>query len=214
MIVDAEGIIIKRIPYSDHSSVVHIYTDRNGLSAFLVQGLGKPKSKRNAYFQCGQILNLSYYEKELTGLRKLKEVHLHPENPVMLNFAAQQLVFFYTELLSLCVVEHDSDVRLFQFIKQSITELPQLPTLKYQAVKFVLHLSDFLGYRISAKSHFSNLLDWEHQIEALIHNKPVEISKEDRRMLLKHVIHELQMEVFPQKNLKSLDIIESLFYEA
>jgi DNA repair protein RecO (recombination protein O) len=212
MIVDAEGVIIKKIPYTDHSSVVHIYTNKNGLLAFLVQGLGKPKSKKNAYFQTGQILNLSYYEKEQPGLRRIKEAHLHPLTPLLLDFKAQQLVFFYCELISLSVEENYSDPPLFHLLKEHILVLNENPTLKYQSLKFVLQLSDLLGYRITATMHFPYDTEIKSKIDAIYKGLDPELNRESRSILLKHLLNRLQIEVFPNKNLKSLEVIESLFF--
>ncbi len=94
MLVKTSGVVLKKIPYTDHSAVVHIYTEQTGLIPFLVQGLGKSKSKA-AYFQSGQLIDLVFNNKQTGGLRRLKEVNLHPDNPIQLGISAQQLSFFY-----------------------------------------------------------------------------------------------------------------------
>ena len=99
MLTRTEGIVIKRIPYTDSSAVVHIYTKENGLVPFLVQGLGKAKSKV-AYYQIGQLLEINYNHKSSGGLNRIREVTLLNGYQLPVDFHKQQLLFFYIEVFN------------------------------------------------------------------------------------------------------------------
>lgn len=114
MLTRTEGIVIKRIPYTDSSAVVHIYTKENGLVPFLVQGLGKAKSKV-AYYQIGQLLEINYNHKSSGGLNRIREVTLLNGYQLPIDFHKQQLLFFYIEVIQQSVEEAHADHDFFNF---------------------------------------------------------------------------------------------------
>jgi hypothetical protein len=210
MLVKTSGVVLKKIPYTDHSAVVHIYTEQTGLIPFLVQGLGKSKSKA-AYFQSGQLIELVFNNKQTGGLRRLKEVNLHPDNPIQLGISAQQLSFFYTELLALSLEDAQADAELFDFIKNKLCDLSQNSPQKYAPIRFVLGLCAQLGYQIDADIHFPHLEGVKSQLNAILRGEEPIIDRITRRHLLNRLVERLQIEAFPEKSVRSLDVIDALF---
>ena len=208
MLVKTKGIVIKRIPYTDHSAVVHIYTEFSGMAAFLVQGLGKSKSK-NAYYQSGTAVELVYTVKQSPGLMRIKEISALKSSILPDSMDIQQLKFFYTEIISLCVHEHFPDSIFFQLILDEFNKLntANKNELKFLPIKFVLNVCRGLGYE----------LDWEkfhtpiwmiNALDELENHQLIQLNIEERRLLLKEVINQLKHYAFPDKKLKSLEIFE------
>ena len=209
MLVKTAGIVLKKIPYTDHSAVVHIFTQTNGLVPFLVQGLGKSKSK-GAYYQSGQIIELVYNDKQSVGLRRIKDVTLHPDSPILLDIIAQQLCFFYTELISLSLEDAHTDLELFDFIKKELCDSLQKSQHKYAPIRFVLGLCSQLGYQIDADVHFPHLDGVKLQLKQIMQGEDPGIDRHMRRLLLNRLVERLQIEAFPEKSVYSLRIIDEL----
>jgi DNA repair protein RecO len=208
MLVKTKGIVIKRIPYTDHSAVVHIYTELSGLAAFLVQGLGKAKSK-NAYYQSGTAVELVYTVKQSPGLLRIKEISALKTSIVPDAMDIQQVKFFYTELISLCVHEHFPDAIFFQLVLNEFDKLNSAnkSQLKYLPIQFVLNVCRGLGYE----------LDWQQfytpswiitALDELENQQAINLNQEQRRLVLNEVLNQLKYYAFPDKKLKSLEIFE------
>jgi DNA repair protein RecO len=208
MLVKTKGIVIKRIPYTDHSAVVHIYTEHSGLAAFLVQGLGKAKSK-NAYYQSGTSVELVYTVKQSPGLLRIKEISALKTSIVPDAMDIQQVKFFYTELISLCVHEHFPDAIFFQLVLNEFDKLNSAnkSQLKYLPIQFVLNVCRGLGYE----------LDWQQfytpswiitALDELENQQAINLNQEQRRLVLNEVLNQLKYYAFPDKKLKSLEIFE------
>jgi len=208
MLVKTKGIVIKRIPYTDHSAVVHIYTEHSGLAAFLVQGLGKAKSK-NAYYQSGNSVELVYTVKQSPGLLRIKEISALKTSIVPDAMDIQQVKFFYTELISLCVHEHFPDAVFFQLVLNEFDKLNSAnkSSLKYLPIQFVLNVCRGLGYE----------LDWQQfytpswiitALDELENQQAINLNQEQRRLVLNEVLNQLKYYAFPDKKLKSLEIFE------
>lgn len=209
MLVKTAGIVLKKIPYTDHSAVVHVFTEQNGLVPFLVQGLGKNKSKA-AYYQSGQLLDIVYNDKQSIGLRRIKEVSLHTDNPILLNIIAQQLCLFYTELVLLSIQDAHTDLELFDFIKSEICQSTQTTLHKYAPIRFVLGLCFQLGYQIDADVHFPHLGGIKTQLNQIIKGEDPNLDRTSRRHLLNRLVERLQIEAFPERSVQSLKIIDEL----
>jgi len=209
MLVKTAGIVLKKIPYTDHSAVVHVFTEQNGLVSFLVQGLGKNKSKA-AYYQSGQLLDIVYNDKQSIGLRRIKEVSLHTDNPILLNIIAQQLCLFYTELVMLSIQDAHTDLELFDFIKSEICQSTQTTLHKYAPIRFVLGLCFQLGYQIDADVHFPHLGGIKTQLNKIIKGEDPNLDRTSRRHLLNRLVERLQIEAFPERSVQSLKIIDEL----
>jgi DNA repair protein RecO len=208
MLVKTKGIVIKRIPYTDHSAVVHIYTEYSGLAAFLVQGLGKAKSK-NAYYQSGTSVELVYTIKQSPGLLRIKEISALKTSIIPDSMDIQQVKFFYTELISLCVHEHFPDPIFFQLVLNEFDKLNSAnkSSLKYLPIQFVLNVCRGLGYE----------LDWQQfytpswiitALDELENQQEINLNQEQRRLVLNEVLNQLKYYAFPDKKLKSLEVFE------
>lgn len=210
MLVKTAGIVIKKIPYTDSAAVVHIFTQTNGIVPFLVQGLGKAKSK-SAYYQSGQILDIVYTDKQQQGLKRIKEVQLNAKSPINLNIIAQQLLLFYTELTSLTLTEYQTDSDIYHLLQTAITNLNNSDALTYAPLRFVLELCQNIGYQINPDIHFPHLEGVKTQLNHIIQGEDPQIDRATRKHLLERLLQIVQTEAFPDKSLRSFEVINTLF---
>ena len=161
-------------------------------------------------YQSGQIIELVYNDKQSVGLRRIKEVTLHPDSPILLDIIAQQLCFFYTELISLSLEDAHTDLELFDFIKKELCDSLQKSQHKYAPIRFVLGLCSQLGYQIDADVHFPHLDGVKLQLKQIMQGEDPGIDRHTRRILLNRLVERLQIEAFPEKSVYSLRIIDEL----
>ena len=209
MLTRTEGVVIKRIPYTDSSAVVHIYTKENGLVPFLVQGLGKARSKV-AYYQIGQLLELNYNHKSTGGLNRIKEVTLLNGYQLPIDFHKQQLLFFYIEVIQLSVEEAHADHDFFDFIIQEFIALQQNISLSWTPILFLMGISKKLGYGASELMLFPHDEDLRDIIHILNKGQLPEGNKNMRRLILKRLIQYFESDIFSGKTLKSVEILQEL----
>ncbi len=200
MDLKTRGVVLKRIPYTDNSIVVQIFTQHAGLVPFLVRGIQKNKAK-NAYYQLGQFVEIVFKPKEGGGLCHIKEISIPPDLISHTDISAngiyiQQIRYFYIELLSLCInneAAHDED--LYIVIQISFQKLHHSNQLANLPMEFIRDLCQVLGYALPPE-----LLDIPRE----------KIHRDERRYRLNRMIDHLKALAFPEKSLKSLYIIDEL----
>lgn len=209
MITRTKGIVLKRIPYTDNSAVVHIYTGEHGLVPFLVQGLGKAKSKI-AYYQIGQLLDINYNHKPQGGLHRVKEVSVCHGYSLPLDFIKQQLLFFYVEVIQLSLTEAHQDKELFTYVEGCLSELNDTTSLRWAPIIFLTGLAHKLGYAINPDlvfPHDEELRMYMDQLHAGVHPN---CSKTTRKLIMNQLLHLLREDVLGGKTIKSLEVLEEL----
>jgi DNA repair protein RecO len=209
MLTRTQGIVIKRIPYTDNSAVVHIYTKENGLVPFLLQGLGKPKSKV-AYYQIGQLLEINYNHKSSGGLNRIREVSLLGGYQLPIEFHKQQLLFFFIEVIHHSVEEAHADHDFFEFLMQQFLNLQKNMNLSWAPITFLMGISKELGYGASEHMLFPHDEDLRKVLCKLKTGKLPESNKNERRIILNRLIKHLQSDIFMGKTLKSVEILQEL----
>jgi DNA repair protein RecO (recombination protein O) len=229
MLLKSQALILKKIPYTDHASVVTMYTREIGLQRFLVQGLHK-KDNKNAYYQLGNTVEIIFNVKINPGLLRIKEISSLGQNVAYDAFAIQQIKWFYLEIIGLCIQEDHSDPTLFDYIFNHFQQLEPSKNLVYLPIAFLIGLGMQLGYEIDWHSGLSKSIDlttgqpstpstpnhfktdvWMNQaIHSITQGNVPQLNKTERRMIVDKLTYHLQHHLFPQKQLKSLEIFDLL----
>ncbi len=230
MLIKTPAIVLKKIPYTDHASVVTIYTREIGLQRFLVQGLHK-KNNKNAYYQIGNTIEIVFNSKSNPGLLRIKEVAALGNNAAFDQFAIHQVKLFYLEIVGNCLQEgHHSDHELFDYIFNHFQQLTPNPNLAYMPIAFLIGMGMHLGYEIDWKLGENTALDlttgqsstastpnyfrtdsWMNRaFQEIAQGHIPQLSKTERRMLIDKLVAHLQHHLFPQKTLKSLEIFDMI----
>ena len=160
MIVKTEGIVLRTIKHSDSGIIAHILTRDRGRLSFIVKGIHSRKGNtRNVFFQPLQLLNLELYLKEGRSLNSLREVSAAcnfsslPYDPYKCSMA-----LFISEVLSRSVQEEEPDKALYNFIRDTVTDLDNLKgNISNFHIAFLVALSAYLGIAPSAESLTENV---------------------------------------------------------
>lgn len=230
------GILLKRIDYSETSLVLQFYTAEEGVQSFLFQG-AKRKNKKGNFLQALSIVEISSYSRPDSDLGKITAI-----NPI---FVPQQIpfhplksgvVFFMAEVLLSVLKSTDSDVGLYSFLEQEIKWLDVTDELTNYPLWFLLKLTDKLGIGVHVEDSKGKIFDLQdgiisnrlpsshlyvndHLIPTLIELMQstkttflaFPMNKIRRRELMHHLIDYFQLHISGFKPPKSLSVLQTLF---
>lgn len=230
-----EGIVLQKTNYSETSLILKVLTKDKGLQSFIFQG-AKRKNKKGQLVSPLSILSITYFQRKDSDLAKISSIDLAliykniPFNPIK-----SSVVFFINEILQKTIKEEESNPNLYLFIKNAIQVLDSLSNVANFPVKFLLDLLKHLGYHpiIEQNAAYFDFLNGK-----LTKNKPnhpnymgtdnttyllqildCQITDEDiiipfqiRKNLLNGVLDYYKTVLGDFKNLKSLDVLESILH--
>lgn len=139
-----QGILLKRIPYSETSLVLSIFTRSEGKKSFLFQGAKKKKG--NVLLPLSPI-ELTYFQRDDSQLAKLSETSLlHTFESVPFHPVKSTIVFFEVEVLSAILHEGVKDEHLFRFVENELCWLDGHVPLANYPLFWLLELTKYLGF--------------------------------------------------------------------
>lgn len=157
MLEKTQGIVLCTLPYNDHTSFVHIYTEKYGKMTFrTTHGRGKRAAASRIMMAPMTLLEMEIdykRDREIQNIREMQPL----SSPYMIAAgdpakAAQCL--FMAELLDKTIREVEANHELFSFIRQSI-EVLELSTDNNPNfhLAFFIRLIDLLGFHIDTESY-------------------------------------------------------------
>ena len=145
----AEGIILRRIKYSETSLIVTLYTREYGKIGLIAKGARNPKSKFVGSLEPASCVSIIYYHKEGRDLQMLSEVDSMRSNSSIINSIRKIAVAFaIVNLIDSVVTESESNEDIFDLLKESLLALNDreidIPILWY----FEINLLRQIGFEI------------------------------------------------------------------
>lgn len=138
-----EGIVLRKIDYSESSVIVSIFTFEHGLASFMVRGDRKMSKKHSPQFDVLRVLNLSYEMKPQKNLQTLQstdvtKVYARLGSNYRVATAAQWMCRFLQSNLH----EHHESKSLYSVFRGVLERLDHQPTKELafaELVGFVLY---------------------------------------------------------------------------
>jgi DNA repair protein RecO (recombination protein O) len=240
MLYSTQGIVLHSIKFSDTSMVVRILTRNFGLQSYLVQGVRKKGSKVKAnLFQHLNLVEMVVWHKETQGLQRIKEIkNAHLLMNMGGDIRKSALAMFLSEMLLNAFHHHESQPEAFDFIFKGILKLELLEkNLSSFHIIFLLQLTRFLGFApsegYSNKNCCFNLTEGIYEANpnsmgkilspeesacffqlsqsTLTGDYEVPVPAALRRTLLQHIVIYYRLHIEGFKEIKSLEILESVF---
>ena len=145
----AEGVILRRIKYSETSLIVTLYTREYGKIGLIAKGARNPKSKFVGSLEPASCVSIIYYHKEGRDLQMLSEVDSMRSNSSIINSIRKIAVAFaIVNLIDSVVTESESNEDIFDLLKESLLALNDreidIPILWY----FEINLLRQIGFEI------------------------------------------------------------------
>ena len=155
-----QGIVLKKIPYSENSLILTFFCREAGLKTFLFQG-GK-KKKGNSLFPL-RVIELEYYARNDSTLAKLSNIDTAIHTTSNLTHPIKSaLLFFFAEMLQNLLHYDQKDEAFFLFLA---TEFHAFDVNPYQAnypIWFMLELTKWLGVEPQVESESSSFFEGEN----------------------------------------------------
>jgi DNA repair protein RecO (recombination protein O) len=139
------GILLKKIDYGETSLILHLYTENNGLRAFIFKGA---KRKKGLSLLPLSFLEIVYFERKETNLALISEAsHEMIWNQAIFDPRKSAVLFFLCDILHKTIKEeHDAQQDFFQFLVAELTEFDKAPFQANYPLYFLMILSRFLGF--------------------------------------------------------------------
>ncbi len=151
MLHKTQGIVLRSIKYGDSSLITTIFTARDGIQAYMVQGVRSAKAKQNraGSFQPGMLLDLVVYHQPQRNMQRLREFQAaHIYNGLQEHVIKNSIVLFSVEVLLRLLPEHAPLPELFDFAYAYFVTLDSMLTQEVAnfPLFFIIKCSRVLGY--------------------------------------------------------------------
>lgn len=234
MKITDKAIVLSRLPYSETSLIVNLFTEETGLQTFLFQGA---KKKKGLILFPLELVEITYYKRNDSSLLKLTEMQsLEPLHHILDNPLKSSIAFFISELVLICLQSNHQDKKLFRFLSEEIHWLNLSEELSNYLIWFLAQVSKLEGFQpeiLTSNPKYFELQDgkftdelpflpayleesWLHWLtDSLQVDKldflAISIPKEERVKLIDAWLEYYQFHVSGMRKLKSLEIIRTIF---
>ncbi|HMP92817.1 MAG TPA: DNA repair protein RecO [Phnomibacter sp.] len=155
MLQPTRAIILKTVPYSETSLVVHAFTEAFGLQQYLVKGARRVSKKGNSsssLLQPAALLDMVVYsqpQKNLNIIKEMKWALVYRQ--VMSSISRHAVALYLTELLTKCLKQPEQNPELFNLAEQSLRVLDACEPLVAAnlPLHFTLQVAAILGFGLT-----------------------------------------------------------------
>ena len=234
MKITDKAVVLSRLPYSESSLIVNLFTEETGLQTFLFQGA---KKKKGLILFPLELVEITYYKRNDSSLSKLTEMQsLEPLHHLLDNPLKSSIAFFISELVLICLQTNHQDKKLFRFLSEEIHWLNLSEELSNYLVWFLAQVSKLEGFQPEIQSNDPKYFElqegkftneqpflpayleepWLHWLtDSLRLDKmdflSLSIPKEERVKLIDAWLEYYQFHVSGMRKMKSLEVIRTVF---
>jgi DNA repair protein RecO (recombination protein O) len=220
MLHKTRGIVFRFTKYGETSIIVNIFTELFGLQGYIVNGVrSKSNKSRIALYQPLTLLDLVVYHRTNANLNRIKEVKcLLPYQSITSDVKKSSIAIFINEVLNKTVKEESHAHEVFEFLLQAVSALDEMKE-NYESfhLLFLLKLSRYLGFGAHDINEVLGIRVADKEIEALLkkmitanYRDPINISNEQRRILLELILKFYADHIDTFGELRSLQILKEV----
>ena len=149
-ILKAEGIILRRIKYSETSLIVTLYTKEYGKVSLIAKGARNPKSKFVGSLEPATYVSIVYYHKDSRDLQMLSEVDpMRSNSSIISSIRKVAVAFAMLNLIDKAVSESESNEGLFDLLNESLLVLNDSESDLLILWYFEINLLRQIGFEIN-----------------------------------------------------------------
>jgi DNA repair protein RecO (recombination protein O) len=240
MITKTRGIVFRAIKYGETSLITEIYTEQFGLQKYIINGVRSAKSRTKAsLLQVMSLLDLVVYQRADKQLNRIKEVRpAYVFQSIPFDIRKGAVGLFMAEMARKTIREEESNPRLFYFLFESFCLLDRTAaSIANYHLCFLLQLSQYLGFAPggafgvdtpvfdlregvfvagSPASHAFVEGECSAALYALLQSNlegahSVQISGDNRRLLLRHLIDFYRLHIENLPSINSHEILQEVF---
>ncbi|MBA4745093.1 MAG: DNA repair protein RecO [Muricauda sp.] len=238
MQITTKAIVLSSLKYGDTSLIVRAFTQSDGVKSYLLKGvLASKKAKiRPAYFLPLMQLEIVANHKNKGTLESIRDVRVAiPYQTMHTDVVKNSVVLFLAEMLGNSIQEQEQDEGLFNYLEYALHWMDAHKLSPNFHILFLLNLTKYLGFYPDTSyqnSLFFDLLEGhfcnEPSLNPLIQNENLEnfkkflgtnfealqgiqLTKSNRRELLKTVVQYFRLHVYGFREPKSLAVLNVVF---
>lgn len=190
MLLNTRGIVFRAVKYGETSVITDIFTEEQGLHAFIAGGVRKAKSSMPfGLFQSMMVVDLvAYFQERSHGLNRLKECRSSQVfSAIPFDIRRGAVALFMAEICRKSIHEAEPNRELFDFLLDNLIWLDSTPyPIANLHLHFLLHLTAFLGFQpqaeLDAGEVFFDLKEGEFSPVQPVH--PLYLDPDDAARLL------------------------------
>lgn len=235
MNLKTQAIVLKTTKYTDKSLIIKLFTKDFGLRSYIVS-IGK-KSNTKASFQALNMIEIETYQKGNNQMPRIKNSkNYYHFKTIQTNIYKTSVIQFLQELLHSTVKEESSNVDLYEFIEVHLQYFDE--SIDFNSnfhLYFIIELTKYFGFypqgiyikgavfnieegRFEMTNKASNIMN--NRLSEILYlftksnienNREIKLNVQDRRSLLNDLIAFYQFHLDGFKDLKSIDVLESIF---
>ncbi|MEQ8554226.1 MAG: DNA repair protein RecO [Cyclobacteriaceae bacterium] len=149
MIEKTRGIVIKYLKYQETSIIAQIFTEKFGLTSFMINGIRSARSKRSiGYFQPFSLLELVAYTKSGRDIQRLSEYRYYaPAHHIQTDIRKSTIALFLSEILAKLLHHEKGDQEdLYRFLSDSIITFDSMSeNVENFHLHFLLKILPYIG---------------------------------------------------------------------
>ena len=238
MQITTKAIVLSSIKYGDTSLIVKAFTQSDGIKSYLLKGvLSSKKAKvRPAYFLPLMQLEIVANHKNKGTLESIRDVKVSvPYQSMHTDVVKNSVVLFLAEILGSSIQEQERDEGLFDYLEYAFQWMDTHKLSPNFHILFLLNLTKYLGFYPDTSHQnlpFFDLLEGSFyktpSLNPLIQDENLEnfkkflgtnfealqgiqLTKSNRRELLKTVIQYFRLHVHGFREPKSLAVLNAVF---
>jgi len=232
MLQRTEGILLHHFPYSDHTSILKVYTPEGGVQSFFYR-IGK-KHRRSGLLQPLSILEIVSWKEEKKEMHQVKELSsAHLFSSIGSDLLRNTVVIFLNEILLKMLREAVPYSEQFFFIKEWLVHFDREDFDPDAHLYFIAHLLAYQGFYPGGEySDSTPVFDLqegiftdtrprhpryvEHKVAAhfsalFTEGEHLEIDRLERKILLNALMEFMAVHIPDCTHFKSLPVLEEIF---
>ena len=236
MLVKTHAIVLNSIKYGDSGKIVKFFTQNHGIKSCIAKSVYAKKNRINPLLVPFNFVELVYDEKPNQSLFFIKEINpTHHFNSIHQQPAKTTIVLFLAEILHAVLKEEESNLGLFRFLENSISNFDKKENAYSDFhLWFLFHLTSYLGFYpnlensaryfdlthgISSDQILSDFsisdeeLLWFKKISELdfLHQTSNQFNQNQRKSLLSVLLKYFELHISDFRQPKSLEILNRVF---
>jgi DNA repair protein RecO (recombination protein O) len=230
-----KGFLIQRIPFSETSIIVKIFTENQGLKSFMIKG---GRKKHASILQALSYIEFTFYQKNDEQLANLYEPHLIGNfQELYFHPVKQSALFCMNEFIQQSLHDGQEEQHLFSFVEKELIYLNKNSFSPNYLLYWVLELSFYLGIKpnVINEGNSFDLINGEigenlHENSQVITSNSVnilakiinsskeeilslDISKNERKDCFEILLKYFSIHLDTFKKINSFDIYQTLWYD-
>lgn len=238
MQITTKAIVLSSLKYGDTSLIVKAFTASDGLKTYLLKGvMGSKKGKlKPGYFLPLMQLEIVANHKNKGTLESIREVKVAmPYKTLHTDIVKNSIVLFLAEMLGNSIHEEEQNHSLFNYLEYALLWLDEHPANPNFHLLFLMNLTKYLGFYPDTSFKNAPFFDLQEgsfcqypSLNPLIQNglldsfknllgtnfeglQAIQLTKSNRRELLKMVILYFRLHVHGFREPKSLAVLNAVF---